>query len=134
MSSLQAPRGCPDLFYDDVLKHNHIVQKAREIAELYGFLEHKTPIFEFSEVFEKNLGETSDIVTKEMYTFLDKGQQSLTLRPEATASIVRMFISHKIFRKVPFKVFYQGPMFRHERPQKGPTSTISSNWSGVFGP
>lgn len=119
MNTLQAPRGCPDLFHDDVLKHNYIVQKAREVVELYGFLEHKTPIFEFSEVFFKNLGESSDIVTKEMYTFLDKGQQSLTLRPEATASVVRMFISHKFFRKIPFKVFYEGPMFRYERPQKG---------------
>jgi histidyl-tRNA synthetase len=101
------------------MKRHFIINLARSLANSYGFKEHETPIFEHSVVFDKNLGENTDIVSKEMYTFTDKGGDSLTLRPEATASIARLFISHKLFRDVPYKVFYQGPMFRHERPQMG---------------
>jgi len=78
-----------------------------------------TPIFEFSSVFKKTLGESSDIVTKEMYTFKDKGDEEITLRPEGTAGIVRAIISNGLSQEMPFKSFYHGPMFRYERPQKG---------------
>lgn len=117
--SLQAPRGCPDLFPDEILKRQHIIEIFRKNSELYGFKEHETPIFEHSEVFLKSLGDDSDVVTKEMYNLVDKGGESFTLRPEATASVARLFVSHKLSRELPYKVFYQGPMFRHERPQKG---------------
>ena len=116
---MQAPRGCPDVFPNDVEKRLYIIEMARKISSRYGFQEHETPIFEHSFVFEKNLGEGSDIVSKEMYSFTDKGGERFTLRPEATASVARLFISHKLFRELPYKVFYQGPMFRHERPQMG---------------
>jgi histidyl-tRNA synthetase len=119
MSKMQSPRGCPDLFPDDIQKRLFIINTARELSTKYGFKEHETPIFEHSIVFDKNLGEGTDIVSKEMYTFTDKGGEQFTLRPEATASIARLFISHKLFREIPYKVFYQGPMFRHERPQLG---------------
>lgn len=119
MSKMQAPRGCPDIFPEDIAKRQHIVQTARRLSAMYGFKEHETPIFEHSNVFEKNLGEGTDIVSKEMYTFTDKGGESFTLRPEATASVARLFIINKLFREIPYKVFYQGAMFRHERPQMG---------------
>lgn len=116
---LQPARGTHDLMGDEIRKHNFIVQEARKVAECYGFEELSTPIFEFSDVFKRTLGEASDIVTKEMYTFQDRGEESLTLRPEGTAPIARAFISHQMARSLPLKFFYQGPMFRYERPQKG---------------
>lgn len=116
---MQAPRGCPDILPQEVKKRLFILNATRQLVQKYGFQEYETPIFEHSEVFEKNLGETSDIVSKEMYSFTDKGGEQFTLRPEATASIARLFISQKLGRELPLKVFYQGPMFRHERPQKG---------------
>jgi len=100
-------------------KHNHIVGLARAAAALYGFREMATPIFEFSEVFSRTLGDTSDIVTKEMYSFQDKGGDWITLRPEGTAGVARAYISEGLSQISPFKIFYQGPMFRYERPQKG---------------
>jgi histidyl-tRNA synthetase len=96
-----------------------LVATARDVAERYGYLEMATPIFEFSEVFKRTLGDTSDIVTKEMYSFVDKGGEALTLRPEATASVVRALISGGLSQHLPLKYFYAGPMFRYERPQKG---------------
>ena len=93
--------------------------RARGVAERYGYLEMATPIFEFSEVFKRTLGDTSDIVTKEMYTFTDKGGEQLTLRPENTAGVARAFISGGLSQHLPLKYFYAGPMFRYERPQKG---------------
>lgn len=116
---LQAPRGCPDIFPDEVAKRQLILKQVRECVRLYGYKEHETPIFEHAEVFLKSLGDDTDIINKEMYSFTDKGGENFVLRPEATASIARLFISHKLFRELPYKVFYQGPMFRHERPQKG---------------
>jgi histidyl-tRNA synthetase len=89
------------------------------VAERYGYLEMATPIFEFSEVFKRTLGDTSDIVTKEMYSFTDRGGEQLTLRPEGTASVARALMSDGLTQHLPLKFFYQGPMFRYERPQKG---------------
>lgn len=99
--------------------HRHVTSVARNIALRYGLAEISTPVFEFSEVFKRTLGETSDVVTKEMYTFEDRGGSEITLRPEGTAGIVRAFISNGLTQNLPCKFFYEGPMFRYERPQKG---------------
>jgi histidyl-tRNA synthetase len=104
---------------DDARRHRHIVTVAREIAERFGYEEVATPIFEFTEVFKRTLGDTSDIVTKEMYTFADRAGDEITLRPEGTAGIARAVISGGLTQSLPLKFFYSGPMFRHERPQKG---------------
>ncbi|CAN0413802.1 unnamed protein product, partial [Discosporangium mesarthrocarpum] len=119
MAKLQPVRGTHDLFGDEARRHLHIADTARRVAGLYGFAPAATPIFEFTDVFQRTLGETSDIVTKEMYTFTDKGGDSLTLRPEGTAGIARAVISGGLQNELPLKCFYDGPMFRHERPQKG---------------
>lgn len=117
--ALQPIRGTRDLTGDELKTFLHIIATARNVANLYGFSEIETPIFESTEVFSRTLGDTSDIVTKEMYTFVDKSGDSLTLRPEGTAGVARSLISQSLFRDLPVKYFYQGPMFRHERPQKG---------------
>jgi histidyl-tRNA synthetase len=119
VSALQPVRGTHDILPEDARRHRYIVETARAIAERYGFDEISTPIFEFTEVFKRTLGDTSDIVTKEMYTFADRGGDQITLRPEGTAGIARAFISRGLAQKVPVKFFYTGPMFRYERPQKG---------------
>lgn len=119
MSKLQSARGTRDIFGQDKLKTNRIIQIGSEVVKAYGFSEIETPIFEFTEVFARNIGETSDIVTKEMYTFEDRGGEKLTLRPEGTASLIRAFISNGMQRSLPAKFFYCGPMFRYERPQMG---------------
>lgn len=117
--SLQPVRGTYDLMEDEARKFRHIVNVALSLSDNYGFEEIDTPIFEFTDVFKRNLGDTTDIVTKEMYTFNDKGDESLTLRPEGTAGIARAFISNGLSQKLPLKLIYHGPMFRYERPQKG---------------
>jgi histidyl-tRNA synthetase len=118
-NKLQSVRGTHDHLPEDMYKYNNIITKAESISALYGFKPMSTPIFEFSSVFKKTLGESSDIVTKEMYTFNDKGNEEITLRPEGTAGIVRSIISNGLSHDMPFKAFYHGPMFRYERPQKG---------------
>jgi len=119
MRSLQPVRGTQDLLPDAARRHRHIAETARDAAELYGFAEIATPIFEFTEVFSRPIGETSDIVTKEMYSFVDRGGEEITLRPENTAGVVRAVLSDGLLQSVPVKFFYTGPMFRYERPQKG---------------
>ena len=119
MASLKPVRGTHDLLPEAMRAHRHAVERSREIAERYGFEEIATPIFEASGVFKRTLGDTSDIVTKEMYTFSTKGGEDITLRPENTAGVARAFISEGLAQAVPLKYFYAGPMFRHERPQKG---------------
>ncbi len=119
MSGLQPVRGTHDLLAEDHAKHRAVVDAARRVAGLYGFEEIATPIFEFTDVFSRTLGDTSDIVTKEMYTFETNGGESITLRPEGTAGVARAFISNGMAQHLPWKAFYAGPMFRHERPQKG---------------
>lgn len=119
MALLQPVRGTHDLLPDQTRAHRFVSKVARAAASRYGFDEMSTPIFEFSQVFQRTLGDTSDIVTKEMYTFTDKGGDEVTLRPENTAGIARCFISEGLAHSAPFKVFYSGPMFRYERPQKG---------------
>jgi histidyl-tRNA synthetase len=101
------------------LRQRKVIDTLRDISARYGFDEIETPIFERTEVFSRTLGDTSDIVTKEMYTFEDKGGEMLTLRPENTAGVARAFISAGLAQSLPLKFTYQGSMFRYERPQKG---------------
>jgi len=119
MSSLKPVRGTRDILSDDILRHRRVEETAHAVASRYGYTEISTPIFEFTEVFARTLGDTSDIVTKEMYTFEDKGGDRITLRPEGTAGVARAFISEGLAQNLPLKFFYRGPMFRYERPQKG---------------
>jgi len=119
VSSLQPVRGTHDLLPEESRAHRRVEAIAAETAARYGFGEIITPIFEFTEVFARTLGDTSDVVTKEMYTFSDRSGDSLTLRPEGTAGVARAFISNGLAQSLPLKLFYRGPMFRHERPQKG---------------
>jgi len=119
VSSLQPVRGTHDLIGEDRRRFNHVVETARRIVSLYGFDEWATPVFEDTRVFSRSLGDTSDVVSKEMYTFEDRGGESLTLRPEGTAAICRALVTNGLTQSLPQKVFYAGPMFRYERPQKG---------------
>ena len=119
MSQLQPVRGTHDLLPDEMRRYRQVVEQAHLAAECFGYHEMATPIFEFSEVFKRTLGDTSDIVTKEMYTFTDRGGETITLRPEGTASVARALMSGGLTQHLPLKYFYSGPMFRYERPQKG---------------
>jgi histidyl-tRNA synthetase len=119
VSQLQPARGTRDLLGADSLTHRFVEETAYANARSYGFSEIETPIFEFSEVFHRTLGESSDMVSKETYDFLDRGGESLTLRPEGTAGVARAFISEGLAQSLPLKFYYAGPMFRYERPQKG---------------
>ncbi len=116
---LQPVRGTRDIMPDEMRRHRAVIDAARALAERYGYFEMSTPVFEFTEVFKLTLGDTSDVVTKEMYTFATKGGEQITLRPEATAGIARAIISGGLAQQLPLKVFYGGPMFRYEKPQKG---------------
>jgi histidyl-tRNA synthetase len=120
MIPLQPARGTRDLIGEEHRRHHHVIEAARRIATLYGFEEWATPIFEDTRVFARGLGDTSDVVSKEMYTFEDRGGESVTLRPENTAGVCRALVSNGLTQSMlPRKVFYAGPMFRYERPQRG---------------
>jgi len=119
MRALQLVRGTQDLLPEAARRHRRVIETVRATAELYGFAEMATPIFEFTEVFARPIGEHTDIVAKEMYTFTDRGGEEVTLRPENTAGVVRAVISNGLAQSAPLKFFYSGPMFRYERPQKG---------------
>jgi histidyl-tRNA synthetase len=117
---IKAIRGVKDILPHEVKKWEFLETKAREIFESYGFAEIKIPIFEKTALFARGIGEATDIVEKEMYTFVDKGGEEITLRPEATASIVRAYIEHHLHASSSLvKLFCIGPMFRYERPQAG---------------
>lgn len=117
---VKAPRGTYDIMPDEIYKWHQLEQIIRTTAETFGYAEIRTPIFEHTELFERGVGDTTDIVSKEMYTFLDRSNRSLTLRPENTASCVRAFIEHSVAGGVlPVKWYYMGPMFRYDRPQAG---------------
>ncbi|MDI6704192.1 MAG: histidine--tRNA ligase [bacterium] len=116
----KAVRGTKDILPDTVKVWQYIEGKAKKILECYGYQEIRTPIFEETNLFVRGIGETTDIVSKEMYTFLDKKGRSLTLRPEGTAPVVRAYIEHRLdTRGSPIRLYYFGPMFRYERPQAG---------------
>jgi histidyl-tRNA synthetase len=117
---LQPARGTHDLIGEEFRRHRQVTETARRVAALYGFEEWATPVFEDTRVFARSLGDTSDVVTKEMYSFTDRGGDSVTLRPENTAGVCRALVSNGLTQSgLPRKVFYAGPMFRYERPQKG---------------
>jgi histidyl-tRNA synthetase len=116
---LQPVRGTHDILPEEFERFYAVVTRARELATLYGFKEMATPIFESTDVFSRSMGETSDVVSKEMFTFETKGDDSVTLRPEFTAGIIRAFISNGMQQHLPLKLFSCGPVFRYERPQKG---------------
>lgn len=132
--SILGPRGTSDILPDNVKKWHKLEQAMREMAEIYGFQEIRTPIFEHTELFERGVGESTDIVQKEMYTFQDKGGRSLTLRPEGTAPCVRAFIQHRVYSQPqPTKWYYIGPMFRYDRPQTGRFRQFHQFGAEVFG-
>lgn len=112
-------RGTKDIFGSTLALHKHIVKVAMEYAKCYCYQEIATPIFEESVVFHRTLGDTSDMISKETYTFLDRDKTNITLRPEFTAAIVRAFLSNAMTQDIPIKLFSYGPLFRHERPQHG---------------
>ena len=117
---VSAIKGTHDILPPESGIWQSLEQIARTVFELYGYREIRTPVFEATELFEKGTGQTSDIVTKEMYTFIDKGGRSLTLRPEYTPSVARAIIEHRLdLQPEPLRFYYTGPMFRYDRPQKG---------------
>lgn len=118
-NKFQCVRGTRDLLPETSQVFRFVEESAYRHAVLYGYGEIETPIFEFSDVFHRTLGETSDVVNKETYDFKDRGGESLTLRPEGTAGVARAFISEGLSQNLPLKLYYSGPMFRYERPQKG---------------
>ncbi|MEC1178306.1 histidine--tRNA ligase [Metasolibacillus meyeri] len=119
--SFKVPRGTQDILPGQSEKWQLIEEKIRELCHLYRYKEIRTPMFEATELFQRGVGDTTDIVQKEMYTFEDRGGRSLTLRPEGTASAVRAYVEHKMFGQPdqPVKLSYMGPMFRYERQQAG---------------
>lgn len=121
MAAYKAPKGTKDVLPEQSYQWQFLESLIREIVKKYGFLETRTPVFEHTELFLRGVGETTDIVQKEMYTFLDKGERSVTLKPEGTAGVVRMFVENNLFGDTqPTKMFYlYSPTFRYERPQAG---------------
>ncbi len=121
MSKIAKPRGTYDLFGKEMDDFNKISEVSRQTSKLYNFNEIVTPIFEHKELFVRNIGENSDIVTKEFYDFFDKGNREIVLRPENTIGVIRSVVENKLLHKnpLPLKYFYIGPMFRYERPQSG---------------
>lgn len=116
----KAPRGTKDITPKDVYKWHYIEKKFREICALYGYEEIRTPIFEHTEVFARSVGDTTDVVQKEMYSFTDRGDRQLSLKPEGTAGVIRSFIENKMYADTqPTKLYYITPCFRYERPQAG---------------
>lgn len=117
---IQKPKGTKDILPDSSYKWAYVEEKAKEILENYGFKEIRVPVFEQTELFERGVGDTTDVVQKEMYTFLDKGERSITLRPEGTAGVVRAYIENGMSSlPSPTKMWYMMPMYRYENVQKG---------------
>ena len=118
--SISGIKGMNDILPGDIETWQHLEEQARKVFGAFGYREIRVPVVEKTELFCRSIGETTDIVEKEMYTFEDKGGTSMTLRPEGTAPVMRSFIQHKLYNLDPVsKLYYLGPMFRHERPQKG---------------
>lgn len=120
MALTTRPRGTNDIIPGEIELWLELEEKIRQVCHAYGYRELRTPMFEHTELFQRGIGDTTDIVEKEMYTFQDRGQRSITLRPEGTAPVVRAYLENKLGSgALPVKVFYYGPMFRYERPQSG---------------
>jgi histidyl-tRNA synthetase len=120
MANIQAPRGTQDVFGKEMTKWHVLEDLIRDLCFVYGYDEIRTPQFEHTEVFKRE-NDSSDVVNKEMYTFTDRGDRSLTLRPEGTAGLIRSYVENKLYASadLPLKLYYIGPCFRYERPQKG---------------
>ncbi|MBX9620831.1 MAG: histidine--tRNA ligase [Alphaproteobacteria bacterium] len=133
MTTLQPIRGTHDLLPPEFRKHALVIDTARKVAVSYGYREVATPIMEFKDVFKRTLGDASDIVTKEMYEIADRGDDPIVLRPEGTAGVARAVISNGLTQSLPLKYFYEGPMFRYERPQKGRLRQLHQIGIELFG-
>ena len=117
---IKKPKGTEDILPNEIHIWQYVEDTARNVFESYNFEEIRTPIFEDYELFQRGVGDETDMVSKEMYDFEDKGGRRIALRPEGTASICRAFVQHKLFGPEypkPYKLYYTGPMFRYERPQ-----------------
>lgn len=133
--NIQAIRGVKDILPGEVEAWQFLEQTARALLETFGYAEIKIPIFEFTELFARGLGTSTDVVEKEMYTFEDRDGKLLTLRPEGTASVIRAYIEHHLWTERPLtKLYYIGPMFRHERPQAGRFRQFYQVGAEVLGP
>lgn len=131
---VQAPKGTKDMLPQDEYKWHFVENKFREIAKFYGMREIRTPMFEHTDLFLRGVGDTTDIVQKEMYTFNDKGNRSITLKPEGTAPVVRAFIENRLFNEAqPTKLYYAIPCFRYENVQKGRLRQFHQFGTEVFG-
>lgn len=131
---IQKPKGTYDIYGSKANKIKYLKKLINTIMDKYNYCYIQTPIFEFSELFHRGVGETTDIVSKETYDFIDRGQRKMTLRPEGTAGIVRCFIENKLYADtLPFKSYYFGPMFRYERPQAGRSREFNQFGAEVFG-
>jgi histidyl-tRNA synthetase len=119
--SIQIPRGTQDILPGEVELWQYIEEKAKDVCRRYNYQEIRTPIFEHTDLFQRGVGDTTDIVQREMYTFEDRGKRSITLRPEGTAGVARSYVEKKMYGQAnqPTKLYYNGPMFRYERPQSG---------------
>ena len=115
-----APRGTKDILPGAVNGWRYVESVLRDVCREFNYQEIRTPIFEHTELFQRGIGDGTDVVDKEMYTFNDRSGRSITLRPENTAAVVRSFVENKLYAEpMPLKVFYIGPMFRYDRPQAG---------------
>ncbi len=131
---INIPKGTKDVLPADSYKWQYVEEKARQVARLYGLREIRTPVFEYTELFSRGVGETTDVVTKEMYTFLDKGNRSVTLKPEGTAGVARSFIENGLYgTPMPLKMYYIIPAFRYERPQAGRLREFHQFGAEVYG-
>jgi histidyl-tRNA synthetase len=131
---MQAPKGTKDMLPEDAYKWQYIESVFRNVAKTYGIREIRTPMFEHTELFLRGVGDTTDIVQKEMYTFNDKGDRSITLKPEGTASAVRAFVENRLFNEAqPTKLYYITPAFRYENVQKGRLRQFHQCGIEVFG-
>lgn len=131
---IQGPKGTRDVLPSESYKWQYIEKKIRDLCSIYGYKEIRTPVFEHTELFQRGVGETTDIVQKEMYTFLDKGGRSITLKPEGTAPVVRSYIENSIFNETqPTKMYYITPCYRYERPQAGRLREFHQFGIEVFG-
>ncbi len=134
MGNLQAPKGTYDVIGQTAAMWRYVEDAAHSVARDFGFAEIRTPMFEFTEVFVRGIGETTDVVQKEMYTFIDAGGRSLTLRPEGTAGVCRSIIENGLLGgTLPLKLYYMGPNFRAEKPEKGRTRQFTQFGTEIFG-
>ncbi len=131
---INIPKGTKDVLPAESYKWQYIEEKARRVARLYDLREIRTPVFEHTELFSRGVGDTTDVVTKEMYTFLDKGERSITLKPEGTAGVARSFIENGLYSTpMPLKMYYIIPAFRYERPQAGRLREFHQFGAEVYG-